>query len=50
MIELKQCRLVIEKNTSRKNKEYYGLYLITEKDDKIFLAFVNKSIFDNLQK
>lgn len=49
MIELKQCKLVIEKNTSKKNKEYYALYLITEKEDKIFLTFVNKTIFDNLQ-
>lgn len=50
MIELKQCKLVIEKNTSKKNKEYYALFLITENNDKIFLTFVNKTIFDNQQK
>lgn len=50
MIELKQCKLVIEKGLSKKEKEYYALYLITEKEDKIFLAFVYKNVFDNLQK
>lgn len=50
MIELKQCKLVIEKNTSKKNKEYYALYLITDTEDKIFLNFVNKIVFDNLSK
>ena len=49
MVELKQCKLVIEKGTSRKGKEYYALYLITEKEDKIFINFVNKNIFDNLK-
>ena len=50
MIELKQCKLVIEKNVSKKKKEYYALYLVTENDDKIFLTFVNKNVFDNLSK
>lgn len=50
MIELKQCKLVIEKGTSKKSKEYYALYLVTENGGKIFLNFVNKNIFDNLQK
>lgn len=50
MIELKKCQLVIESNVSKKNKVYYALYLVTESDDKIFLTFVNKSIFDNLSK
>lgn len=50
MVELKQCKLILEKNISKKNKEYYALYLITEKEDKIFLTFVNKNVFDNLQK
>lgn len=50
MVELKQCRLVIEKSISKKNKEYYALFLITDKDIRIFLTFVNKTIFDNLQK
>lgn len=50
MVELKQCKLVIEKKTSKNNNVYYALYLITDKDDKIFLTFVSKYIFDNLQK
>lgn len=49
MVELKTCKLVIEKNVSKKNKEYYALYLITETEDKIFLTFVSKYVFDNLQ-
>lgn len=50
MVELRQCKLVIEKGISKKEKEYFALYLITEKDDKIFLTFVNKNVFDNLNK
>lgn len=50
MIELKHCKLVIEKNISKKNKDYYALYLYTDAGDKIFLTFVNKSIFDNLSE
>lgn len=50
MVELKQCKLVIEEGVSKKNKVYYALYLITEKEDRIFLTFVNKNIFDNLNK
>ena len=48
MKELKQCELVIVKGISKKQKEYYALYLITVNGDKIFLTFVNKYIFDNL--
>lgn len=50
MIELKQCKLVIEKGISKKENDYYALYLVTEKEDRIFLTFVKKDIFDNLQK
>lgn len=50
MVELKQCKLVIEESVSKKEKVYYALYLVTEKEDKIFLTFVRKNIFDNLQK
>lgn len=48
MVELKQCKIIIEKATSKNGKEYCALYLVTEKEDKIFLTFVNKHIFDNL--
>lgn len=50
MVELKNCKLVIEKNISKKNKDYYALYLYTDTNDKIFLTFVSKNIFDNLSK
>ena len=48
MKELKQCRLIVVKGTSKKQKEYYALYLLTDNDNKIFLTFVPKYIFDNL--
>lgn len=48
MIELKHVKLIIEKGVSKKGKEYYALYLVTETDDKILLNFVNKNIFDKL--
>lgn len=50
MVELKQCKLVIEEAISKKDKVYYALFLVTEKEDKIFLTFVRKNVFDNLQK
>ena len=49
MVKLKQCELIIEEGISKKGKPYYALYLVTEKNDKIFLTFVKKNIFDNLQ-
>lgn len=48
MVELNKCKLIIEQGTSKKNKVYYALYLVTETNDKIFLTFVKKNIFDNL--
>lgn len=42
MVKLKQCELVIDEGISKKGKPYYALYLVTEKNDKIFLTFVKK--------
>lgn len=51
MIDITNCRLIIDKGISKKNdKEYYALYLVTESNDRIFLTFVRKYVFDNLVK
>lgn len=49
MIELNNCRLIAEKGTSKKDKEYYALYFLVN-DEKIFLTFITKKVFDNLSK
>lgn len=50
MYELKSYKLVIEKNVSKNNNVYYALFVVLPNDNKIFITYVSKYLFDILDK
>lgn len=46
-MNVNDCQLVIEKNTSKGGKEYCALYFVINKQ-KIFITFINNNIYEKI--